>query len=114
MSYESPIQIIKDQLRLEQENGVYKAVLNAGVVVDKDELLKALKYDRGQYEKGYRDGLTAANNGLVHCFDCVHCTVMRNSAGGCSTLHCKKAYGLPEVDPADYCSHGKRREYDYD
>lgn len=26
-----------------------------GVNVDKEELLKALKYDREQYEKGYRD-----------------------------------------------------------
>ena len=27
-----------------------------GLDVDREELLKALKYDRGQYEKGYADG----------------------------------------------------------
>jgi hypothetical protein len=112
MSYESPIQIIQGQLRLEQENGVYKAVLDAGVIVDKDELLKALKYDRGQYEEGYRDGSCAYERYIVHCCECNHCkTIIEN---GRATWHCKKAYGLPEVDPADYCSRAERREEDND
>lgn len=38
---------------------VYQTVSKIGVEVDKEELLKALKYDRGQYEKGYRDGYQA-------------------------------------------------------
>jgi hypothetical protein len=28
-----------------------------GYAVDKEELIKALQYDRQQYEKGYKDGL---------------------------------------------------------
>ena len=44
------------QLRLEQENMIFKAIQECSVSVDKDELLKALKYDRDQYRKGYRDG----------------------------------------------------------
>lgn len=35
---------------------ILKAVQNVGVDVSKDELIKALKYDRGQYQKGYEDG----------------------------------------------------------
>lgn len=40
----------------EQETEVYKAVIRYGINVDKEELLKALAYDRQQYEKGFADG----------------------------------------------------------
>lgn len=33
-----------------------KAIRKVGVNVDKGELIKALQYDRNQYEKGYEDG----------------------------------------------------------
>lgn len=55
--YKPPIEIIMGQMRLEVDNGIYKAVQGYGVNVDKEELIRALKYDRGQYEKGYADGL---------------------------------------------------------
>ena len=53
--YESPITLINGAFYLNLEDGVYKAVRQTGVVVDKDELIKALKYDRDQYNKGYAD-----------------------------------------------------------
>ena len=56
MGYKSPIQIIMGQMRTELENGIFRAVQEQGVIVDKDELIKALQYDRGQYEKGYNAG----------------------------------------------------------
>ena len=34
-----------------------EAIQYAQINVDKEELEKALKYDRDQYDKGYRDGL---------------------------------------------------------
>lgn len=40
-------------------------------VVNEEELLKALKYDRGQYEKGYEDGKRDAPD-IIHCKDCAH------------------------------------------
>ena len=55
--YKSPIEIITGQMRSEVDNGIYKAVQGYGVNVDKEELIRALQYDRGQYEKGYADGL---------------------------------------------------------
>lgn len=55
--YKSPIDIIHGQLETQLEGEVLKAVQKCGVVVDKDELLKALAYDRDQYEKGYRDAM---------------------------------------------------------
>lgn len=54
--YESPIEIIQKDIVMKQENDIYQAILEQGIVVDKEELIKALKYDRDQYEKGFADG----------------------------------------------------------
>lgn len=51
MSYQSPIEVIQTQMRNQIEGEIYKAVMKVGVNVDKDELVKALQYDRGQYNK---------------------------------------------------------------
>ena len=56
MSYESPIKIIQNNFDTSLENEVMKVVMSYGISVDKDELLKALKYDRDQYEKGFAEG----------------------------------------------------------
>jgi hypothetical protein len=37
-------------------NGVMEYLYSIDIHVDKEELIKALQYDRGQYEKGYQDG----------------------------------------------------------
>lgn len=61
--YKAPIEIcrtIEDIIQKvveETDNQVYEAVFRVGVNVDKEELIKALRYDRGQYEKGYADGV---------------------------------------------------------
>lgn len=59
--YESPIEVIyKDvyhRINVDLEDNIYKAVINYGIRVDKEELVKALKYDREQYDKGYRSGV---------------------------------------------------------
>ena len=54
MSYESPIEIYSD-MKNQLENDVVNVVQSYGITVDKDELIKALEYDRGQYQKGYED-----------------------------------------------------------
>lgn len=57
--YESPICVtlgdIQHQMEEQNEGEILRVVWKCGVNVDKEELLKALKYDREQYEKGYRD-----------------------------------------------------------
>ena len=58
--YESPIKICKKQIRMMQDETIVRAVQDVGIFVNKDELIKALQYDRDQYEKGYADGLEAA------------------------------------------------------
>ena len=63
-SYVSPITVLETEMRIHVENGVYKAVKDVGFDVDKEELIRALRYDREQYKKGYeqgyRDGYYAA------------------------------------------------------
>lgn len=57
-NYESPI--IVDYIMREQkkqfEKDILKVIASYNITVDADELLKALSYDRNQYEKGYKAG----------------------------------------------------------
>ena len=57
--YKSPIDVLQKQIRLQYENDILKAVQEYSITVDKEELLKALQYDREQYEKGFADGTRA-------------------------------------------------------
>ena len=54
--YESPIKIITGQIKTNYEDAIYSAVQNVGINVDREELLKALEYDRGQFEEGFKEG----------------------------------------------------------
>lgn len=60
MSYKSPIGIAVTQMRIEQEKklegDIFRAIQEVGITVDKEQLIKALRYDRHQYNKGYNDG----------------------------------------------------------
>ena len=52
--------IIKE-IQEKQEQAIYSAIqCQMAVEVDKNELVRALAYDRGQYDEGYRDGYAAA------------------------------------------------------
>lgn len=57
-NYEPPISI--DYIMREQEKQLEKDVLKViasyNITVNSDELVKALQYDRNQYEKGYKAG----------------------------------------------------------
>lgn len=57
--YQSPIEMITGQMVLHWDGEIYRAVQDIGIKVDRDELVKALQYDRNQYEKGYSDGIRA-------------------------------------------------------
>ncbi|MBR2551043.1 MAG: hypothetical protein IKE92_13705 [Clostridiales bacterium] len=59
--YESPIKIIYNNVEERFENGILKAVQQADIIVDREELVKALQYDRDSYRRGYMDGVTHEN-----------------------------------------------------
>lgn len=44
-------------LRQDEENYIYAITQAIGYEVDKEELIRALQYDREQYDKGYNDGV---------------------------------------------------------
>ena len=72
MSYESPITLLRTQTdfikEVNEKTGevIFKAVVNVIPQVNKEELIKALEYDRGQYIKGYQD----RDCEIVRCKDC--------------------------------------------
>ena len=44
------------EIQSQMDENIARVVQNVVISVDKDELVKAMNYDRGQYEKGYIDG----------------------------------------------------------
>ena len=67
--YRSPISIIQKEINEELENNVYKAVMKCDITVNKEELIKALKYDRNQYDIGYQDGVRSVWNKIANLKD---------------------------------------------
>ena len=96
--YESPIETIYENVQMQFEDAILKAVQKVGINVDRDELLKALQYDRDQYNKGYFDGWCVKDESIVRCKDCewrdentclIHGAIWKDN---------------------DFCSQGERRE----
>lgn len=58
--YHSPIEMIATEMRTKYENDCVSVCQSYGFNVDKEELAKALAYDRNQYDKGFRDGYNQA------------------------------------------------------
>lgn len=106
-NYESPINVIMSdvytQLEVNLEKGVMSAIGNLGVDINKDELIRALQYDRGQYVMGFQDGWRAANEKIVRCKDCR--SFLNEDDGWCLEMD-------RNIEPNDFCSYGKRKDYE--
>lgn len=59
-AYESPVAVVMKELNTQVDEGIIKYIQGYGIDVDKEELLKALQYDREQFEKGYTAGYDRA------------------------------------------------------
>lgn len=103
--YESPITVvygdIQTEFKRETESLIVSCVQNVGVDVNKDELVKALSYDRDQYDKGYADAMAE----IVHCEDCVH-RLRHNDDYVCGINV------LAYIRVTDFCSRGERKTDD--
>ena len=112
--YKSPIELsVMDdfvgntikQIVDDRDEQIYQCISAIGVHVDKEELIKALSYDRDQYNAGYRDAMAT----IVRCKECIHFYE--------SDLVCLKIYSDGNVSsdawqtrkPDDYCSYGERK-----
>ncbi len=107
--YKSPIELlitdVCNQVLEQQNEAIHQAVLHYVPNVDRDELVKALEYDRSQYEEGYMDGKADAMAELVRCVDCNY---RRGDffGGFCCSLH----KGLAMVTDESFCSYGERKD----
>lgn len=103
--YESPIKVVQGELETQLEGEILKAVHRVGVTVDRDELIRALRYDREQYQKGFDDAREDAVV-VTRCKDCEH--KERATVNGKGFLICP-ASGM-EITPGDFCSYGEPKE----
>lgn len=101
--YKSPIEIDYGEVVFERsdktEENLFRCIQNISINVDKQELLKALAYDRDQYEAGYAD----AKSEIVHCAECDN----RTEKSGVCLIWSKFGSIIPEDDC--FCKHGVRR-----
>lgn len=67
--YDSPIQAIASQIEMSMDGEILKACQRVGVDVNKEELIKALNYDRGQYDKGFQAGYDKAKQDMTNLID---------------------------------------------
>ena len=97
--YEPPITLIEEDWREtmikafdnQLADNAVEASLRYGIVVDKEELLKALRYDRGQYDKGYADGKAAVEQQIHSRWNVIGKDVM-----GCRKFECENCGGFDE------------------
>jgi hypothetical protein len=68
VEFDNTIMRVEKQLNKGMEEQVYRAVAQCEIVVDKEELIKALQYDREQYRKGYDDGIRKFAENLKEYF----------------------------------------------
>lgn len=109
MSYQSPIDVIYGDLQTKLEGDVLKVIQNYDITVDKDELLKALAYDRDQYRKGWEDGWVHAKWDIIRCKDCAYW-----QADWETSAHDPNWHYCSQNDTAfsanEYCSRAERKE----
>lgn len=108
MNYKSPVDLLVSEINLRMEGEIFKAVQNVGVNVDKDELIKALQYDRDQYQKGYAD----RDSEIVRCEDCEYRSFYCTEATDGTTLYeCHHPCANNGPRPFDwFCADGRRRD----
>lgn len=106
--YESPVQLkfneITTELIKKENEMLVRAVQEVVPNVTEEELVKALRYDRGQYEKGFWDGREARDAEIVRCKDCKHGKL------GCPEDLVCDYWDSDGLDSNDFCSHGERRD----
>lgn len=112
--YESPVKVWEDVTRICEEITKAKeeyifSQIRAVVDVDKEELLKALQYDRRQYEKGYSDGVAARDAEIVRCKDCKWYDISYPYGTAIpDAYYCK--VNDRYYDCGHYCAYGERSE----
>lgn len=104
--YSPPVSLNLSDFQYAIGDSVVKAIAKAGIQVNQEELLKALQYDRDQYQKGYDAGFSAGFCETLHVARCMECRYY-NAA---SPRRCELPSGLTAPSGMDFCSYGEKRE----
>jgi len=106
--YKSPIHMyltdIQEQLHDSIEEQAYQCIKKVGIFVDKDELIKALQYDRQQYIQGYHD----ARAEIIRCRDCEYGKQDYEGEWFCRN----RGFHMRPYDGSGFCSEAERRTDD--
>lgn len=108
--YESPIKVFQGNLEMQFDGEILKAVQRADITVDRDELIRALRYDREQYQKGFDD----ARKGAVPVVRCKDYKWFADNNGGewygCQMFQVVRITPEDAPKPDDFCSYGERKD----
>lgn len=87
-------------------DAVVQAIIKIGIRLNREELLKALNYDRGQYKAGYDAGFADGFIETLHVARCMECRYYNVA----SPRRCELPSGLTAPSGMDFCSYGEKRE----
>lgn len=127
--YKSPITLMTNEMAMQiakhQDEVVFTALQACVPDVDRAELLRALRYDREQYDKGYDDGKVdgraAAMAEIVRCKECIFRPTTKGDMYGTDVvfpyegmcpLECEDPYYNQMMDGDFFCANGERRDDD--
>ena len=119
--YDSPIELFISEIQEKFESGIFEAVQRFDIDVNREELIRALKYDRDQYHKGFSDGRMSGrverDEEIVRCADCIHydtdtkfCEIHSHfiTRDG-EFCYPSESREWKMFSPDDFCSYGERR-----
>ena len=103
--YESPIKVFQNNLEMQLEGEILNTVQRMNITVDKDELIRALRYDREQYQKGFDD---ARKNAVlvVRCKDCIR----QYDTDECQMCFLIEGKYYEYTNGNGFCDRGERKE----
>jgi hypothetical protein len=87
-----------------------KAVYQYDIKIEKEELIRALNYDRNQYNQGYDDGRRDAIASITRCKDCRY--YKQNPYNRDCDMWCQYWNCWNATDVDDFCSHGENKNDD--
>lgn len=98
--YESPVTVYYEDVYTRVEGDLLKTVVKLGFAVNEEELMKALNYDREQYQKGYKDG----RGSVVRCRECTIKKAVPHKDG----IAWRCPHRTNDVDMNGFCESGAR------
>ena len=115
--YDSPIALniidaMAEQIATNIDNSVVNAIHKAGIDIDKDKFVSAMKQDKERYEEAYRHGFEGGYNkrdsDIIRCKDCQYSEYDPET----DHLRCQHPFGLAGMTHgADwFCADGMEKE----